>query len=97
MDIEITNCLDERVEFQVPAIAPAGLKILADALAQIQRLAHIDDRAEAVLVQIHAGLMRDGSQFFTDEITCRHRKNLPQRREDAKARRKIYSTTDGHR
>src|ERR1700733_8110506 len=32
VEIEIANRLDERVEFQVPAHAPAGLKILTDAL-----------------------------------------------------------------
>ena len=42
------------------------MEILADALAQIERLADVDDRAEAVLVQIHAGLVRDGAQLFAN-------------------------------
>ncbi len=84
MEIEIANRLDQRVEFQIPAHPPARMKILADALAQIARLADVDDRAEAVLVQIHAGLVRDGSQFFADGFGGWHAQNLTQRREDRK-------------
>src|ERR1019366_4447343 len=72
VDIEIRDGLDQRVEFQVPAHPPAGLKILAHALPQIERLADIDDRAEAVLVQIYAGLVRDGAQFFTNVFRRGH-------------------------
>ena len=42
------------------------MKILADALAQIARLAHVNDRAEAVLVQVHARLMRESAELFAD-------------------------------
>ena len=76
VEIEITDRLDERVEFQVPAHAPAGLKILADALAQIERLADVDDRAEAVAMKIHAGLVRQRADFFADGITDWHGNNL---------------------
>jgi len=76
VNVKITNRLDERVEFQVPAHAPAGLEILADALPQIERLADVNHRAEPVAMQIHAGLVRHGADFFADGIADWHRNNL---------------------
>ena len=84
VEIEITNRLDERVEFQVPAHAPRRMEILADALAQIARLADINDRAEPVLHQIHARLVRQRADFFADGFGRRHNGISTQRREDAK-------------
>jgi hypothetical protein len=52
------------------------LKILAHALAQIERLADVDDRAKPVAMQIHTGLVRHGAQFFADGITDWHGNNL---------------------
>ena len=73
VNVEIVDRLDQRVELQVPAHPPRRMKILAHALAQIARLADVDDRAEAVLVQIHARLVRDLAQLFADVIGHWHR------------------------
>ncbi len=86
-DIEIADGLDERIEFQIPAHAPARMKILADTFAQIERLADVDDGAEAVLVQIHAGLVRHSTQFclreyvLTRDMNQKLHAKLPRRKE----------------
>src|ERR1039457_6146936 len=46
--------------------------------------ADVDDRAKAVLVQIHAGLVRDGAQFLADGFGGWHGRISTQRRQDAK-------------
>jgi hypothetical protein len=53
-----------------------GLKILANAFAQVERLADVNHRAKPVAMQIHAGLVRHGAQFFADGITDWHGNNL---------------------
>ena len=58
VEIEIEDGLDQGLELQVPAQPPGGLEILADALAQIPRLTHIDHRPEAVTHQVNARLVR---------------------------------------
>jgi hypothetical protein len=64
--------LDQGVEFQIPTHAARGMKIGADAFAQIARLADIDDRAETVLHQIHARLMRQISDLLAYLIVGGH-------------------------
>ena len=45
-------------------VLPAAfVKIAGHAAAQVLRLAHVDDFALGVLVEIHAGLGRDGADF----------------------------------
>ena len=73
VEIEIVNRLDQRVEFQVPAHAPRRMEILADAFAQVARLADVNDRAEPVPHQVDARLMRQRAEFFADGFGRRHR------------------------
>ena len=84
MHVEIKDGLDEGIEFHVPTQSPRGMKILTDAFAQIPGLAHINDGAEAVLMQIDTGLVRHGGQLFTDGFGNRHARISTQRRKDAK-------------
>jgi hypothetical protein len=57
------------------------MKVLADAFAQVERFAHVDDRAEAVFMQIHAGLVGHGAEFFADMIRNRHALKFPANRQ----------------
>src|SRR6185312_9859744 len=74
--IEIANALDERAEFQVPAQAAGGLEILAHALAQIAGFADVNDRSETVFHQVNARLMRQGAEFFANDIRHWHERNF---------------------
>ena len=76
MDVEIVDGFDERLELQVPAKPPRWMEILAHALAQVARLADVDHRAEAVLHQVHARLVRQLAQFFADRLGRRHGRNM---------------------
>jgi len=58
--------VDERIELHVPALSPRWMEILADALAKIPRLAHIDHCAKAVLHQVDTGLVRHRPEFLSD-------------------------------
>ena len=62
--VEIVDGLDQGVEFQVPTHAARGMEISADAFAQIARLADVNDRAEAVLHQVNARLVRHFGKFL---------------------------------
>ena len=66
--IEIANRLNQRVEFKVPPHPSGRMEILADAIAQIARLAHVNDRAKPVAHQIDARFMRQRANFFSKEI-----------------------------
>ena len=68
MKIEIVDRLDEGFEFQVPAQTARGLEIMAHALAQIARFAHIDDRAEPVAHQVNARFVRQDAQLLANVI-----------------------------
>src|ERR1700722_13468471 len=48
------------------------MKISTDSLAQIARFADVDDRAETVLHQIHARLMRQDSELLANLIVGGH-------------------------
>ena len=50
------------------------MEILADALAQIARLADVNDRAEPVPHQIDARFVGERAQFFADGFSRRHGK-----------------------
>src|SRR5665213_2228567 len=45
--VKIMNRLDQRVELEVPAHPPRRMEISGDTLAQITRLADVNDRAKA--------------------------------------------------
>ncbi len=66
--IEIANRLSQGVELEVPAHAAGGMKILGDALAQIARFAHVDDRAKPVAHQIDARFVRQRANLFSKEF-----------------------------
>jgi len=51
MHVEIMDGFDQRVEFQVPAQPARRMEILAHPLAQIARLAHVNDRAERSFIK----------------------------------------------
>src|SRR5262245_21073933 len=89
MHIEIMDGFHERIEFHVPAHAAGGMEILAHAFPQVERLAHIDDRAEAVFMQLDTGLVRHGAQVFADGCGNWHAEALPQRC----ASRKLFLTS----
>ena len=86
VEIEIANRLDQRVEFQVPAHAPRRVEILADAFAQVARLADVNDRAKPVFHQIDARLVRQGADFLADGFSRRHGGISTQRRKGAKGK-----------
>ena len=71
VEIEIVDGVDQRLELQVPAHAPRRLEILADPLAQVARLAHINHRPEAVPHQVNARLMRQVAQLLADVVRRR--------------------------
>ena len=68
VEVKVVDGLDEGFELQIPAQPAGRLEVLGDALAQIARLAHIDDRAEAVAHQVDAGLMRQRAQLFANGV-----------------------------
>ena len=70
--VEVVDGLDEGVELEVPAHAPRSLKILGDAAAEVARLADVNHRAEAVLVQIHAGPVRHLRELAADVVGDGH-------------------------
>ena len=72
VDVEVVDGIDEGVELQVPAHAARRVEVLVHALAQIPRLAHVDDRAEAVLHQIHARLVGKLAEFVPNVIRHGH-------------------------
>ena len=60
------------------------MEILADAFAQVARLADVNDRAEPVAHEIHARLVRQRADFFADGFGRRHDGISTQRRRGAK-------------
>src|SRR5258708_3250060 len=46
VNVEIMNRLDQRIQLEVPTLPPRGMKVLADAFAQVARFADVNDRAE---------------------------------------------------
>lgn len=84
MKIKIANRIHQRAEFQIPTELARRMKILADSLAQVARLADINHRSEAILVQVNARLMRQRSEFFTNEFGHRQKRISTQSREGAK-------------
>jgi hypothetical protein len=77
MNVKVVNGLDERVELQIPAQPPRGMKILAHALAEIARLPDVDDRAETILHKVHARPVRKLAEFVPDVFGRRHGVNVP--------------------
>ena len=71
--VKIVDRIDQRVELQIPSHPPRRLKILRHAFPQIARLADVDHRAEPVLVQIHARLVRHLRKLVPDVFAVRHR------------------------
>ena len=71
--VEVVDGIDERVELEIPAHPPRRMKILADPFAQIPGLPHVDDRAEAILVQIHPGPVGHLGKLVPDMIRDGHR------------------------
>ena len=70
--IEIVNGLDQCLELQVPAQPPRRLEILAHPLAQVARLAHVDNRPETVAHQVNARFVRHGTELFADVLGHLH-------------------------
>ena len=72
VDIQIMNGFDKRLELGVPAEVAGRVEILADAPAQVPRLAHVDDRSKPVLHQVDARFVGQFSQFFAYGRRCDH-------------------------
>ena len=70
------NGFDERLEFQIPALSARRMKILAHAFAEIAGFAHVNDRAEAILVQIHTRLVGQLAEFLADRLGHGHKGKL---------------------
>ena len=75
--------IHKRPELEIPTQSSGGMKILADALAQIPRLAHVDHRAEPVFHEVHTRSMRQFVDLLPDGVGRRHRINLGQTGNDA--------------
>ena len=68
VEVKVVDRLGQGLELQVPAHAARRLEVVADALAQIARLADIDDRAETVAHQVDAGLVGQRGQLLANRI-----------------------------
>ena len=56
--LEVPDAVEQRERLAIVMMPPTRMKILADALEQIARLADIDDAVEPILEQVHARLVR---------------------------------------
>src|SRR5262245_57257209 len=72
MKIQIANRLDQGAELQVPAQSTGRMEVLAHALAQIARLADVDDGSEAVAHQVNARFMRQEAELFANGLSHGH-------------------------
>ncbi len=73
--VKIVNGVDQGVELQIPTHAAGRMEIGADALAQVAGFADINDRAETVLHQIDARLVRQIADFFANLFVRGHDRN----------------------
>ena len=78
MHVEIVNGFDQGVELEIPAHPPRRMKILANPLAEIARLANVDDGAEAVLHEVHARLVGKLAELVPNGFGCWHDSSLPE-------------------
>ena len=73
MPVEVVDGVDQRVELEIPSHPTRGVEVLADPFAQVPRLAHVDDRAKAVLVQVDPGTMGNLRELIANMIRDGHR------------------------
>ena len=74
--IKIMNGIDECSEFHIPTHPTRGMKILTHAFSKITRFSNINHRAETVLHEVHAGLVRQLTDFAPDGFGGRHTDSL---------------------
>jgi hypothetical protein len=72
MYVQIVNCLDQRIELQIPPKPARGMKVLSDAFAQIARFADVNDRSESVLHEVNAWPVRQITELLFYEVVHRH-------------------------
>src|SRR5436190_1538689 len=68
MRVEVINCIDQRIKFQVPALPARRMKILTDSFAEIARLAYVNHCAKPILHQVDSRFMRNLAKFTFDVI-----------------------------
>ena len=72
MTIHVVDGLHERVELGIPAHPPGRVEVLRHAASQVAGLSHVDDGAEAVLVEVHAGPVGDLGELVADVVADGH-------------------------
>ena len=63
-ELEICNDLDQL--FRLRVLMPARLEILPDTIAKVLCLAHVNDLAGGILMDINTGAHGQGFEFFGD-------------------------------
>ena len=63
---QVANGVHQCPELGIPAQAPRGLEVLADAPAQVARLAHVNDRAKPVLHEVDTRFVREIADLAAD-------------------------------